>query len=72
MGATERIAELLQTLPEREVAEVLDFAEYLAARRLRNQETDGNDEAFRLLTELSDDFFADGRDQPPLQAREGL
>lgn len=72
MSATERIAELLQTLPEREVAEVLDFAEYLAARRLRQQETDGSDEAFRLLTELSDDFFAEGRAQPPLQARQGL
>jgi len=35
MGATERIAELLKALPEREVAEVLDFAEYLATRCAR-------------------------------------
>lgn len=41
MGATERITKLLQTLPERELTEVLDFTEYLAARRLRKQETDG-------------------------------
>jgi hypothetical protein len=26
----------------------------------------GSDEVFRLLTELSDDFMADGRQQPPL------
>ncbi|MDP1610739.1 MAG: hypothetical protein Q8M11_06750 [Sulfuritalea sp.] len=32
----------------------------------------GNDEAFRLLTELSDDFFAEGREQPPLQTRTAL
>jgi len=32
----------------------------------------GSDEVFRLLTELSDDFMADGRQQPPLQTREGL
>lgn len=38
MGATERIAELLQTLPEREIAEVLDFAEYLLARSERQRQ----------------------------------
>ena len=32
----------------------------------------GSDEVFRLLTELSDDFMADGRQQPPLQARNDL
>lgn len=35
-------------------------------------QTSGSDEAFRLLTELSDDFFAEGREQPPLQARDCL
>lgn len=32
----------------------------------------GSDEVFRLLTELSDDFMVEGRQQPPLQIREGL
>ena len=32
----------------------------------------GSDEVFRLLTELSDDFMEDGRQQPPLQTREGF
>ncbi len=32
MGATERIAKLIESLPEREVAEILDFAEFLAMR----------------------------------------
>ncbi|MDP2795776.1 MAG: hypothetical protein Q8O25_17105 [Sulfurisoma sp.] len=32
----------------------------------------GSDEVFRLLTELSDDFMAEGRQQPPLQMREGF
>ena len=31
-----------------------------------------SDEIFNLLTELSDDFMAEGRLQPPLQMREGL
>ncbi len=32
MGATERITKLIESLPERDVAEILDFAEFLAAR----------------------------------------
>ena len=28
--------------------------------------------AFQLLTEMSDDFMADGRCQPPIQEREAL
>lgn len=32
MGATERITKLIESLPEREVAEILDFAEFLATR----------------------------------------
>ena len=32
----------------------------------------GSDEVFRLLTELSDDFMIDGRQQPALQARDDL
>jgi virulence-associated protein VagC len=39
-----------------------------AVRPLSN----GSEEVFRLLTELSDDFMADGRQQPPLQARDDL
>lgn len=31
--------------------------------------TAGCGDAFKLLAELSDDFMADGRMQPPLQAR---
>jgi len=33
MGATERIAELMKSKQEREVREVLDFAEFLIAKR---------------------------------------
>jgi len=32
MGATERITKLIESLPEREVTEILDFAEFLAMR----------------------------------------
>ena len=32
MGATERITKLIESLPEREVTEILEFAEFLAAR----------------------------------------
>jgi hypothetical protein len=38
MGATERITKLMESLPEREVAEVLDFAEFLAARHQHEQQ----------------------------------
>jgi hypothetical protein len=67
MGVTERIAELLQTLPEREIAEVLDFAEYLAARRLRNRKSEGTsgflDAVAGLQIEAPADYsthFSDG------------
>ncbi|MDP2824129.1 MAG: hypothetical protein Q8O52_15810 [Sulfuritalea sp.] len=35
-------------------------------------QTSGSHDVFRLLTELSDDFMTDGRQQPPLQARDDL
>jgi len=35
MGATERIAELMKAMHEREIAEMLDFAEFLLAKRDR-------------------------------------
>jgi len=37
MGATERIAELMKSKQEREVREVLDFAEFLIAKRERDK-----------------------------------
>jgi len=33
MGATERIAELMKAMHEREIDEMLDFAEFLLAKR---------------------------------------
>lgn len=33
MGAAERMAELLKAMHEREIGEVLDFAEFLIAKR---------------------------------------
>jgi hypothetical protein len=38
MGATERIAELMNVLQEREIREVLDFAEFLLAKRERDKD----------------------------------
>ncbi|MBE0623835.1 MAG: hypothetical protein IH606_03375 [Burkholderiales bacterium] len=35
MGATERIAELMKVMHEREIGEMLDFAEFLLAKRDR-------------------------------------
>jgi len=35
-------------------------------------DTQNLEEAFHLLTSLSDDFMADGRQQPPLQIRAEL
>jgi hypothetical protein len=37
MGATERIAELVKTMREREIEEMLDFAEFLLAKRDREK-----------------------------------
>lgn len=37
MGAAERIAELLKSMQEREIGEMLDFAEFLIAKREREQ-----------------------------------
>lgn len=37
MGAAERIVELVRSMQEREIGEVLDFAEFLVARREREQ-----------------------------------
>lgn len=37
MGAAERIAELMGSMEERELGEVLDFAEFLVAKRAREQ-----------------------------------
>lgn len=37
MGAADRIAELMKSMHEREIGEVLDFAEFLVAKRQREQ-----------------------------------
>ena len=37
MGATERIAKLIKSMHEREIAEMLDFAEFLLAKRDREK-----------------------------------
>ena len=37
MGAAERIAELMKDMQEREIGEVLDFAEFLLAKRDREK-----------------------------------
>lgn len=37
MGAAERIAELMKAMHEREIGEVLDFAEFLIAKRQRDK-----------------------------------
>ncbi len=37
MGAAERIAELMKAMHEREIGEVLDFAEFLIAKRARDK-----------------------------------
>jgi hypothetical protein len=37
MGATERIAELMKAMHEREIREMLDFAEFLLAKRDREK-----------------------------------
>lgn len=37
MGAEERIAELMKSMQEREIGEVLDFAEFLIAKRERDK-----------------------------------
>ena len=35
MGAAERVAELMKAMHEREISEMLDFAEFLLAKRDR-------------------------------------
>jgi len=37
MGAAERMAELMKSMQERELDEVLDFAEFLMAKREKEQ-----------------------------------
>lgn len=37
MGAAERITELMKAMQDRELGEVLDFAEFLIAKREREQ-----------------------------------
>ncbi len=37
MGATERIAEIMKSMHEREIGEMLDFAEFLLAKRVREK-----------------------------------
>lgn len=37
MGAAERIAELMKAMHEREIAEMVDFAEFLLAKRDREK-----------------------------------
>ena len=37
MGAAERMAELVKSMHERELGEVVDFAEFLIAKREREQ-----------------------------------
>ena len=37
MGAAERITELMKSMQDREIGEVLDFAEFLIAKREKEQ-----------------------------------
>lgn len=65
------IAEIEQ-LPDNKIAEIYDLIHYfrlgLAQEKIKPEQK--ADEIFKLLTELTDDFMVNGREQLPLQIRE--
>lgn len=65
------IAEIEQ-IPDEKLAEIYDLIHYfrLGLAQEKTKLEQKADIVFTLLTELSDDFMAEGREQPPLQIRE--
>jgi len=52
MGATEGIAELMKAMHEREIREMLDFAEFLLAKRDREKTSRGMGHARQIRGSL--------------------
>jgi hypothetical protein len=67
-----QLFEEIELIPAEKYAEVYDFLHYL--RLNLNQEKNNSelkaDSVFTILTQLSDDFMSEGRNQLPLQMRE--
>ena len=67
-----QLFEEIKLIPAEKYAEICDFLHYL--RLNLNQEKNNSelkaDSVFTILTQLSDDFMSEGRNQLPLQIRE--
>jgi len=72
MMLRKQLIEEIEQIPSDKIAEIYDLIHYFRlglAQENPNTELKA-DVIFKLLTELSDDFMLDGREQLPLQVRE--
>lgn len=67
-----QLIEEIQLIPYDKLAEVYDLIHYfrLGITQEKPKTEQKAAEVFKLLTELSDDFMIEGREQLPLQIRE--
>ncbi len=67
-----QLFEEIELIPAEKYAEIYDFLHYLRlnANQEKNNPQPKADSVFTILTQLSDDFMNEGRNQLPLQMRE--
>jgi hypothetical protein len=67
----QQIMQELQYIPEHKLAEIYDLIHYFRLGLVQEKNTEKTaDCVFNILTQLSDDFMIEGRNQLPLQIRE--
>jgi hypothetical protein len=69
-----QLFEEIELIPAEKYAEIYDFLHYfrLNLNPEKNNPESRADCIFKILTQLSDDFMNEGRNQLPLQMREDL
>jgi hypothetical protein len=67
-----QLFEEIELIPVEKYAEIYDFLHYLRLNldQEKNHHKPKADSVFTILTQLSDDFMSEGRNQLPLQMRE--
>ncbi|MCX7099315.1 MAG: hypothetical protein NTV43_15565 [Methylococcales bacterium] len=66
----EQLFEEIALIPTEKYAEVYDFLHYFRLGLIQAEDTQIAGSFFNILTQLSDDFMSEGRNQLPLQIRD--
>jgi hypothetical protein len=66
----EQLFEEIALIPAEKYTEIYDLLHYFRLGLIQDKDKQKADSVFNILTQLSDDFMSEGRNQLPLQIRE--